>query len=159
MAGFVLISVLGTLNATVLVGPRIVYAMALDGWVGGGVDRIHEGYRTPSVAIIVQAAVAIGLVVFLETFPKALNFTVFGIILATSADTVALFVLRIRQPDRIRTYRTWGYPWVPGIYLAVNLAIGMAMVVGSPEETLTTLVLLAFGLLVYFGLIRNASRA
>jgi len=155
VAGFVLISVLGTLNATVLVGPRIVYAMALDGLVGGGADRIHDGYQTPGVAIIVQAVVAIGLVFFLETFPKALNFTVFGIILATSADTVALFSLRIRQPERVRTYRTWGYPWVPAIYLAVNLAIGTAMVLGSPQETLTTLLLLAFGLLVYFGLVRN----
>ena len=159
VAGFVLISVLGTLNATVLVGPRIVYAMALDGLVGGGTDRVHDGYQTPGVAIIVQAVVAIGLVLFLETFPKALNFTVFGIILATSADTVALFSLRIRQPQRARTYRTWGYPWVPGIYLVVNLAIGTAMVVGSPQETLTTLALLAGGLLVYFGFIRNAARA
>jgi APA family basic amino acid/polyamine antiporter len=152
---FVLVSVLGTLNATILVGPRIVYAMALDGLVGGGVDRVHEGFQTPSMAIVVQAVVSIGLVVFLETFPKALNFTVFGIILATSADTVALFALRLRQPDTLRPYRTWGYPWVPAIYLAANLAVGLAIVVGSPLETLTTLVLLAGGLLVYFGFVRN----
>jgi APA family basic amino acid/polyamine antiporter len=152
---FVLVSVLGTLNATILVGPRIVYAMALDGLVGGGVDRVHEGFRTPSMAIVVQAVVSIGLVVFLETFPRALNFTVFGIILATSADTVALFALRLRQPDTLRPYRTWGYPWVPAIYLAANLAVGLAIVVGSPLETLTTLVLLAGGLLVYFGFVRN----
>jgi len=155
---FVLVSVLGTLNATVLVGPRIVYAMALDGLVGGGVDRVHEGFRTPSMAIIVQAVVSIGLVVFLETFPKALNFTVFAIILATSADTIALFALRLRQPDKARPYLTWGYPWVPALYLVVNLAIGMALVVGSPQETMTTLVLLAGGLLVYFGLVRNTVR-
>jgi APA family basic amino acid/polyamine antiporter len=116
---------------------------------------VHEGFRTPSMAIVVQAVVSIGLVVFLETFPRALNFTVFGIILATSADTVALFALRRRQPDTIRPYRTWGYPWVPAIYLAVNLAVGLALVVGSLPETLTTLALLAGGLLVYFGFVRN----
>jgi len=156
---FVLVSVLGTLNATILVGPRIVYAMALDGLVGGGVDRVHEGFRTPSMAIVVQAVVSIGLVIFLETFPKALNFTVFGIILATSADTVALFALRARQPEKVRPYRTWGYPWVPAIYLAVNGAVGIALVVGSLQETLTTLILLAGGLLVYFGFVRNVEQA
>jgi APA family basic amino acid/polyamine antiporter len=47
VALFVLVSVLGTLNATILVGPRIAYAMALDGLFFGGTDRIHADYRTP----------------------------------------------------------------------------------------------------------------
>lgn len=156
---FVLVSVLGTLNATVLVGPRIVYAMALDGLFIGGVARVNAGFQTPGIAIAVQAVVSISLVLFLETFPNALNFTVFGIILATSADTVALFALRRRQPDLLRPYRTWGYPWVPAIYLVVNLAIGAALVVGSPRESLTTMGLLAVGILVYFGFARSAARA
>jgi APA family basic amino acid/polyamine antiporter len=155
---FVLVSVLGTLNATVLVGPRIVYAMALDGHFWSGADRVHPGFRTPSVAIAVQAVVSIGLVVFLESFPKALDFTVFGIVLATSADTVALFALRRRQPDRIRPYRTWGYPWVPAIYLAVNLGIGVALVIGSPRECAIAIAMLAAGLLVYLGLGRAPAR-
>ena len=156
---FVLVSVLGTLNATVLVGPRIVYAMALDGLFIGGVGRVHSGFQTPGIAIALQAVVSISLVLFLETFPNALNFTVFGIILATSADTVALFALRRRQPERIRPYRTWGYPWVPAIYLAVNMAIGAALIIGSPRESFTTLALLAAGLLVYLGFARNTARA
>ncbi len=149
VSAFVLVSVLGTLNATVLVGPRIVYAMALDGHFLRAADRVHSGYQTPTVAIGVQALVSIGLVVFLETFPRALDFTVFGIVLATSADTVALFALRRRQPDRPRPYRAWGYPWVPAIYLVANLVIGTAIAIGSPRECLTTLALIAAGLLIY----------
>lgn len=149
VAAFVLVAVLGTLNATILVGPRIVYAMALDGHFVRSGNRLHEGFRTPSVAIGVQAVVSIALVAFLETFPKALDFTVFGIVLATSADTVALFALRRRQPARPRPYRAFGYPFVPAVYLAVNLAIGVAIAIGSPRECLTTIGLLAFGLLLY----------
>jgi APA family basic amino acid/polyamine antiporter len=156
---FVLVSVLGTLNATVLVGPRIVYAMALDGLFVRGVDRVHDGYRTPGVAIAVQAGVSIGLVLFLETFPNALSFTVFGILLATSADTLALFLLRARQPERPRPYRAWGYPWVPAIYLVANLAIAGALLQGSPREAGATLGLLAAGALVYVAFSRRASRA
>lgn len=154
---FVLVSVLGTLNATALVGPRIVYAMALDGLFVRGVDRVHTGYRTPGVAIAVQAVVAIGLVLFLETFPNALNFTVFGILLATSADTIALFLLRVRQPEHPRPYRAWGYPWVPGVYLVANLAIAGALLRGSPREAWTTLVLLAVGGGVYLVFSRRAA--
>jgi APA family basic amino acid/polyamine antiporter len=149
VAAFVLVSVLGTLNATILVGPRIAYAMALDGHFLRVADRVHAGYQTPAIAIGVQAGVSIGLVVFLETFPKALDFTVFGIVLATSADTIALFALRWRQPDRSRPYRAWGYPWVPALYLVANFAIGVAIAIGSPRESATTVGLLALGLLVY----------
>ncbi len=158
VSAFVLVSVLGTLNATVLVGPRIVYAMALDGHFVRAADRIHDGFRTPAIAIGIQALVSIGLVIFLETFPKALDFTVFGIVLATSADTLALFVLRWRQPERPRPYRAWGYPWVPAIYLAANLAIGTAIAIGSPRECLTTLALLAAGLLLYVAFERAGER-
>lgn len=155
---FVLVSVLGTLNATVLVGPRIVYAMALDGLFIGRVGRVHPGFQTPGIAIGLQAVVSISLVLFLETFPNALNFTVFGIIVASSADTIALFSLRRRQPDRRRPYRAWGYPWVPAMYLIVNLGIGAALLVGSPRESFTMLGLLAVGMLAYLGFARARTR-
>ena len=86
---------------------------------------------------------------FLETFPKALDFTVFGIVLATSADVVALFALRRRRPDFPRPYRAWGYPWVPALYLTANLGIGIAIAIASPRECAVTLALLAVGLLLY----------
>jgi len=154
ISAFVLVSVVGTLNATVLVGPRIVYAMALDGMFLRRADRVHDGFQTPSTAIAVQALVSIALVVFLESFPRALDFTVFGIVLATSADVVALFALRRRQPDRPRPYRAWGHPWVPGAYLVVNLAIGGAIAVSRPWEAAVTVALLAGGLLVYVCFLR-----
>jgi APA family basic amino acid/polyamine antiporter len=150
LAVFVLISVLGTLNATVLVGPRIAYAMALDGLFFRGVDRVHDAYRTPTVAIVVQAIVAVALLLVLETFPSALDFTVFAILLATMADVVALYRLRRRQPDRLRPYRAWGYPWLPGIYLAANAAIAGAMLIGSPFECAMGVAVLLAGLPFYW---------
>jgi APA family basic amino acid/polyamine antiporter len=80
LAVFVLASILGTLNAHVLLGPRIAYAMALDHLFFGGVDRVHAGYHTPAVAIWVQAGVAIALVLVLRTFPNALDYTTFSIL-------------------------------------------------------------------------------
>ena len=50
----VLVSVLGTLNATVLVGPRIAYAMALDGLFFRGIDRVHSSFLTPTAAIALR---------------------------------------------------------------------------------------------------------
>ena len=104
-----------------------------------------------------QAVVSIGLVVFLESFPKALDFTVFGIVLATSADTVALFALRRRQPDRIRPYRTWGYPWVPVLFLGASVLLLANTLQTSPLESLAGLAFLAIGLPAYFWWRRTAA--
>ncbi|MFP6641249.1 MAG: amino acid permease [Myxococcota bacterium] len=147
---FVLISVLGTLNATVLVGPRIPYAMALDGLFFGGTGKVHPTFGTPTVAIAVQAGVAVGLLLVLKNFPDVLGFTVFAVVLATMADVLALYRLRVTQPDRVRPYRAWGYPWVPGLYLLCNATIGLAMLWGSPFECLVGLAMLAAGIPFYF---------
>jgi APA family basic amino acid/polyamine antiporter len=132
VAGFVLLSILGTLNATILVGPRIAYAMALDDLFLPGVERVHPTFRTPALAIVVQAVVASALLLLLRTFPSALDFTTFAIVLATIADVLALFALRIRAPGRPRPYRAWGYPWLPGLYVAANVAIAAGLASGRP---------------------------
>ncbi len=149
IAIFVLVSVLGTLNATVLVGPRIAYAMSLDGLFFRGASQVHVDYRTPTGAIVLQAIVAVGLLAVLRSFPSALDFTTFAVVLATSADVVALYILRRRQPQRPRPYRAWGYPLVPGLYLLANLGIAGAMLAGRPLECAIGVGMLLAGLPFY----------
>jgi APA family basic amino acid/polyamine antiporter len=150
VAGFVVVSILGTLNATVLVGPRIAYAMALDDLFPAGVDRAHSRFGTPHRAIVVQAIVSAALIAFLETFQRVLDSTTFAIVLASIADVIALFALRMRQPERPRPYRAYGYPWVPALYVAASLAIAVAMLAGRPLECAVGLGCLASGLPFYF---------
>jgi len=150
LAFFVLGSILGTLNATILVGPRIAYAMAIDERFFAGVDRVHALYQTPHVAIWVQAGVASLLLLVLRRFPSVLDFTTFAIVLATIADTLALYTLRRRRADLPRPYRAWGYPWVPGAYLLANALVAFAMLRGNPLESLACLAVIASGVPFYF---------
>ena len=159
LALFVLVSVLGTLNATVLVGPRIAYAMSLDGLFFRGADYVHARYRTPTGSILLQGIVSVVLLLVLRSFPSALDFTTFAVVLATSADVVALYLLRWRQPERPRPYRAWGYPLVPGLYLAANLAIAGAMIDGRPRECAISLGMLLAGLPFYWFFIRHGPEA
>jgi APA family basic amino acid/polyamine antiporter len=159
LAIFVLVSVLGTLNATVLVGPRIAYAMSLDGLFFRGTDQVHADYQTPTGAILLQCLVSVGILLLLRGFPRVLDFTTFAVILATSADIVALYLLRVRRPDAPRPYRAWGYPIVPGLYLAANLGIAGAMILGSPRECAVAVGMLLAGLPFYAHFTRRAGRA
>jgi len=158
-AVLVLTSVLGCLNANILIGPRIAYAMALDGYFFRGVDRVHEAHRTPHVAIGVQALTAIGLIVVLQSFPSVLDYTTFAIVLATMADTTALYALRRRQAQRHRPYRAWGYPLVPGLYLVANALIAGAMLYGRPKECVIALAMAATALPFYAIFARRAGSA
>lgn len=156
-AALVLLSVLGCLNATILVGPRIAYAMALDGLFFAGTDRVHEANRTPHVAIAVQAAVATALVALLRRFPSVLDYTTFAIVLATIADVAALGALRHKRPEWPRPFRAPGWPWLPGLYLAANAAIAGAMLVGHPLECAAALAAAATGLPAYRVFARRAA--
>ncbi len=145
-AGLVLASIVGCLNATILVGPRIAYAMAIDGKFFRGVHRVHETNRTPHVAIAAQALTAIFLIVVLQSFPSVLDYTTFAIVVATIADTTALYALRRKYPQRRRPYRAWGYPWVPALYIIANAAIAVSMLWGRPKECLIALAVTATAL-------------
>lgn len=142
----ILLSILGCLNATILVGPRIAYAMALDGLFFRGGDRVHETRGTPHVTLIVQAVVAIGLIAVLRTFPSVLDYTTFAIVLATMADVASLYALRRKRPDAPRPYRAWGYPVLPAAYFVANAAIALVMLLGRPLECLIALGVTATGL-------------
>jgi APA family basic amino acid/polyamine antiporter len=150
LALFVLASILGTLNATVLVGPRIAYAMAIDRLFFPGVDRAHAAFRTPGVAIIVQGGVATAILVVLGSFERALDYTTFAILLATMADVAALFRLRRARPHQRRPYRAWGYPWVPSLYLVANAGVAGALLAGRPVECAIGLAMALVGLPFYF---------
>jgi APA family basic amino acid/polyamine antiporter len=155
----VLVSVLGCLNANVLIGPRIAFAMASDGLFFRAASRVSARGRTPYLAIAAQA-VAATLVILYFGWGKAgaeaqdalrgvLDYTTYAIVLATIADTSALYVLRYRDPNRARPYRAAGYPWVPALYILANVAIGVSMIRAQPKECLIGTLVLLSGAPVY----------
>lgn len=152
LAVIMMASVFGTVNANVLVGPRIAYAMATDGLFFRAAVQLNKE-RTPYLAVIGQAIVATILVVAfkanIESLGKVLNYTTFAIVIATIADTSALYVLRWKMPQKERPYRAAGYPYVPAIYILANVAIAISMLIGKPQECFTSLGVLLAGAPIY----------
>lgn len=150
VAAIMLVSIFGCLNANVLVGPRIAYAMAKDGLFFRVATFLSERAKTPWVAVIVQSVTASALVlIFRGNLRKVLEYTTFAIVLATIADTGALYVLRFRDPQRARPYRAAGYPWVPALYILANVAIAVSMAIERPVVCLTSVGVLFAGAPVY----------
>ncbi|MFY9554026.1 MAG: amino acid permease [Blastocatellia bacterium] len=124
----VMISAFGTLNGSMMTGPRIFFAMADDGLFFKKIASVHPRFKTPYVAISLAAALAI-VFVMVRTFEQLADAFVLAIWPFYAGGAAAVYALRRKRPDLPRTYRTWGYPVTPLLFiLAVFLLIGNALV-------------------------------
>jgi APA family basic amino acid/polyamine antiporter len=142
------ISALGSMNSSVLSGARVPYAMARDGIFFKIADGIHPKYRTPSRALIFQGMLA-SLMALTGTFEELTNLFIFAGWIFYGLAVVALFRLRRTEPNLPRPYRCWGYPWVPGLFVAGALALTLNIWLERPGRSSIGLVLILAGLPFY----------
>src|SRR5215472_8012923 len=142
------ISALGSMNSSVLSGARPTYAMARDGIFFQIADGIHPKYRTPGRALIWQGALA-SLMVLTGTFEELTNLFIFAAWIFYGAAVVALFRMRKTEPNATRPYRCWGYPWVPGLFVAGAFALTLNIWIDRPGRSSIGLLLILVGLPFY----------
>ncbi len=123
------VSALGALHVVVLTGARIPFAMARDGVFFQFAKRIQPSFHTPSGALIFLGAIA-ALLALTGTFEELYSLFVFAVWIFFVLIAIAVLRLRRTEPELVRPYRAWGYPWTPLIFLtaAVALTINLWMV-------------------------------
>jgi len=152
----VVVSTFGTLNGSMMTGPRVFYAMAEDGLFFRGLAQIDPRYGTPSRAIAMS--IVLGVVfVSVRGFAELADQFIIGIWPFYALGVLAVFVLRKRYPDRPRPYRTWGYPFVPAIFLTATLYLLGSYLVTEPLLFVISFGVIATGVPVYFLWTRRAS--
>ena len=117
------ISMLVTLNGTIMSGARVPFAVARDGYFFPALAEVHPRFRTPSVAIVVQAIFSIALLLLGANFRQLFSLAIFAEWLFYMIAGSTVFVFRSREPDAPRPYRMWGYPVVPALFVAVATAL------------------------------------
>jgi APA family basic amino acid/polyamine antiporter len=142
------ISALGSMNSSVLSGARVPYAMARDGIFFKVAGGIHPKYRTPGRALIFECVLA-SVMALSGTFEELTNLFIFAGWIFYGAAVVALFRMRKTEPDLPRPYRCWGYPWVPGIFVAGALALTFNIWLQRPGRSSIGLLLILAGLPFY----------
>jgi basic amino acid/polyamine antiporter, APA family len=144
----VIISTLGSLNGSILSAPRVYYAMAKDGAFFGWCARVHPRYRTPHLALLLQAVWAIVLVAW-GTYEQLFTFVVFAAWIFYALTAFAVIILRRKLPNLQRPYRVWGYPWIPLGFTLGSVWFLVNMLAEKPVESGIGCLMVAVGIPVY----------
>ena len=150
VGALICVSALGAVNGLVFTGARISYALGRDHRPFARLGRWHPRLGTPVAALTVQGAIALALIVLLGTITGAVLYTaaaVYGFYLAT---TLAVIVLRRKEPDRPRAFRVPGYPVTPLVFAATCALLIWSAVGYRPLLSLATGVLVLLGLPVWW---------
>jgi APA family basic amino acid/polyamine antiporter len=113
------ISMLVTLNGTIMSGARVPYAVARDGYFFSALAEVHPRFHTPSVAILLQAVLSILLLLLGGNFRQLFSLAIFAEWLFYMIAGSTVFIFRWRNPEAVRPYRVLGYPFVPAIFIVV----------------------------------------
>lgn len=179
MSAVIMCSTFGAINTNFLQAPRITFAMGRDDAFFRILGTVHATHRTPAVAISAMAVMASLLVLAVAVagylvrnvdastfgweierrvvaslqndtvFDLLTNFVIFTVSIFYLLTVLAVIVLRWRQPDAPRPYKTWGYPLVPLIFMAVYVWFISQIYWSKPLEANTGLALIALGVPVY----------
>jgi APA family basic amino acid/polyamine antiporter len=113
------ISMLVTLNGTIMSGARVPFAVARDGYFFSALAKVHPRFHTPTGAIVLQAVLSILLLLLGGNFRQLFSLAIFAEWLFYMIAGSTVFVFRWRNPAAERPYRMFGYPFVPAIFIAV----------------------------------------
>jgi basic amino acid/polyamine antiporter, APA family len=141
-------SIFGCLASGVLTSTRIYLPMAQDGVFFRSLAKIHPRFRTPS-ACIVAGGIWATVLACTGTYEQLGTYVIFAVFMFHAATGAAVIVLRRKQPERPRPYRTWGYPWTPILFILISLAFVISTVFERPVQSFWGIVLVALGLPAY----------
>jgi APA family basic amino acid/polyamine antiporter len=154
LAVVAIISVAAGINAWTFAGPRIYYAMARDGVFFPAAAQVHPKFKTPHVSIVAQAAWA-SILILTGSLDTLTNYVGFAITLFGGIAVAAIFVLRAREPNAPRPYKTLGYPVAPAVFVAAMFAIVVNAIYQRPQQTGLGLLVMAAGIPLYMWLTRR----
>jgi len=143
-----------SLSAFIILGPRVYYAMAADGYFFRFVARIHPRFGVPSAAIVLQAFLAI-LMVISGTFDQILTYMGFSLgffpILAVAG------VVKLRKMQK-GTGKPRGFPVYLPVYLIVSTTILILAYAERPMESSIAMLTIISGIPVFY-YFRNRQRS
>jgi basic amino acid/polyamine antiporter, APA family len=143
-----IICALGALNSSILTNARVDYAMARDGLFFRFVAGVNPKYRTPARALVFQGCFA-SILALSGTFEELYSLYIFAAWIFYVLAVGAVWMLRRKEPNLPRPYRTWGYPILPVLFVMGSLLVIGDVLAAHPYRCLAGTALTLSGLIFY----------
>ena len=144
-----MISMLATLNGTVMSGGRVPFAVARDGYLFKALGEVHPKFHTPALALVIQGLVSVILIVVGGAFKELFSLAIFAEWLFYVVAASTIFLFRRREPDAPRPYRTAGYPLVPALFIGTATVLLCYTFFSNLRDSIAGLIVIALGVPVY----------
>jgi APA family basic amino acid/polyamine antiporter len=163
MAVAIMISTFGCNNGLILAGARIYYAMARDRLFFARVGTVNARH-VPVVALIAQgiwaslltlprtvsAGASAGEFKYGNVYSQLLDYIISADLVFYALMVGAVIIMRRKAPTVPRPYRTFGYPFVPIIYIVLALLLVLDLAYLTPATSGIGYLLVLTGIPVYF---------
>jgi len=146
------LTLLCPISAMLMVGPRIVEAMARDGFLPRSLSRLN-GRHVPSRAVALQAGLA-AVLPLVTNLDKLLYYIGFTLNIFAALTVISLF--RLRRENLARVKVCIGYPVTPILFLAFTLWMTIWSIRSEPKAALAGVATLAVGYVLYLFRARQA---
>jgi len=146
-AALMALSLMASVNAQIITGPRVYYAMAKNGAFLASAARVHPNWHTPWVAIVAQGVCT--MLMTMTPFPELLNYIGFTLSFFTAMGVASLFYFR-RQPgwQKLRVV-SFCWPLIPVLFLIPEVWIVVFGIQRKPFISLAAVLTMVTGALVY----------
>jgi len=141
-SGLIAFALLSSISALIILGPRVYFAMAQDGYFFRAIGRVHPKTRVPANSTILQCAFAVVLVLS-GTFDQILTYM--GFCLGIFPILAVLGLFKLRRLGRV-PYRMPGFPAVPVLFATVSLSILVLAYLERPMESTFALLTVGAGI-------------
>ena len=140
---------IGSVNAMIITGSRVTYAMAQDFPLFQFLARTDGKTNTPTAALLLNA-VGSCIFVMLGSFDRLLFFTGIAVWLFFALVVACVFIFRLRQPQVERPFIVPLYPWLPACFLLACTGLCLNTLLWYPQQSILGLALVASGAPVYY---------
>jgi APA family basic amino acid/polyamine antiporter len=148
MAILIMVSTFGCNNGIILSGARLYYAMAKDDLFFKRAAQLNK-HSVPAFGLWIQCAWA-SFLCFSGTYHDLVVYCTYASMLFYIVTISGLFILRKREPDTLRPYKAFGYPFLPAIYIFLAVLICVNLLFMDTRNSIAGLIIVAVGVPVYF---------
>lgn len=149
MGLLVIVSVIGCLNAMIISGARVIYAMAKDYVLPHGLSIVHPKTHSPNRALVMQMIWSV-LLVWSGQYNQLFTYVIFAAFIFYGLTAYAVIWLRKTRPEHSRPYKVPFYPWLPLFYVVFAVGFTLNSLIEAPKESMAGLAIVTLGLPFYY---------